>query len=144
MQAMTERHITESDYLYHTIANAKLLKHTDKTFFMHRSLLFFFIMLTASLSYGQKVFSVDYESRADLKVFVVDYESRADLKVFKVDYESGATGNEGKWFFTKYESQADKKIFFVDYESRADLKIFFVNYESRAGWINKSKKHLMY
>lgn len=65
-------------------------------------------------------------------------------KVFTVDYESRAGRNDGKWFFTKYESQADKKIYFVDYESRADLKIFFVNYESRAGWINNSKKHLMY
>ena len=32
---------------------------------------------------AQKIFSVDYESRADVKVFVVDYESRADLLVFK-------------------------------------------------------------
>ena len=30
---------------------------------------------------SQKVFAVDYASRADVKVFVVDYESRADLLV---------------------------------------------------------------
>lgn len=93
---------------------------------------------------AQKIFSVDYESRADVKVFVVDYESRADLLVFKEDYESRADGNDGHWFFVKYESRADKTIFFVDYESRADLKIFFVDYESRAGWRNKSKQHLLY
>ena len=34
---------------------------------------------------AQKIYSVDYETRADVKVFVVDYESRADLKVYKVD-----------------------------------------------------------
>lgn len=93
---------------------------------------------------AQKIFSVDYESRADVKVFVVDYESRADLVVYKEDYESRADGNDGHWFFVKYESRADKTIFFVDYESRADLKVFFVDYESRAGWRNKSKQHLLY
>ena len=67
---------------------------------------------------AQKIFSVKYDNRADLKVFVVKYESRVGE-------------NQGKWFF-------------VDYESRADLKIFFVDYESRAGWKNKSKKHLLY
>ena len=91
-----------------------------------------------------KIFSVDYESRADVKVFVVDYESRADLLVYKEDYESRAEGNDGHWFFVKYESRADKKVYFVDYESRADLKVFFVDYESRAGWRNKSKQHLLY
>ena len=93
---------------------------------------------------AQKIFSVDYESRADVKVFVVDYESRADLLVFKEEYESRATGNEGHWHFVEYESRADKKIFFVEYESRADLKVFFVDYESRAGWKNKSKQHFLY
>ena len=81
-------------------------------------------LLLVDFTYAQKVFSVDYESRADVKVFVVDYESRADLLVYKVDYESRAGKNDGKWFFVDYESRADKKIFFVDYESRADLKIF--------------------
>ena len=80
---------------------------------------------------AQKIFSVKYDNRADLKVFVVKYESRADLLVYKVKYESRVGENQGKWFF-------------VDYESRADLKIFFVDYESRAGWKNKSKKHLLY
>ena len=32
---------------------------------------------------AQKLFSVDFESQADLKVYVVDYESRADLLVFR-------------------------------------------------------------
>ena len=50
----------------------------------------------------QKVFSVDYESQADVKVFVVNYESQADLKVFKVDYESQVGQNDGRWFFVKY------------------------------------------
>ena len=39
---------------------------------------------------AQKVYSVKYQSQADLKVFVVKYESQADLKVYKVDYESQA------------------------------------------------------
>lgn len=102
------------------------------------------LAFSADSATAQKIFSVDYESRADVKVFVVDYESRADLLVFKEEYESRADGNDGHWFFVEYESRADKKIFFVDYESRADLKIFFVEYESRAGWKNKSKQHLLY
>lgn len=93
-----------------------------------------FIVLFLFLNSGieaQKIFSVQYDSRADLKVFVVKYESRADLLVYKVKYESRVGENQGKWFF-------------VDYESRADKKIFFVDYESRTGWKNKSKKHLLY
>lgn len=104
----------------------------------------FFLMLAPAASNAQKIFSVDYQSQADIKVFVVKYESQADLKVFKVKYQSQATANNGKWFFVDYVSRADKKIFFVPYESQADLKIFFVNYESQAGWSNASKKHLMY
>ena len=94
--------------------------------------------------YAQSVYTVKYESQADVKVYVVDYESQADLLVFKQKYESNADGNEGNWYFSDYESQADKTIFFVDYESQADLKIYFVDYESRAGWKNSGKKHLMY
>ena len=90
----------------------------------------FFLFIIPRIE-AQKFFSVQYNSRADLKVFVVKYESRADLLVYKVKYESRVGENQGKWFF-------------VDYESRADLKIFFVDYESRAGWKNKSKKHLLY
>ena len=67
---------------------------------------------------AQKVYSVKYESQADLKVFVVQYESQADLKVYKVDYESQAGNNNGKWYF--------------------------VDYESQAGWKNTSKKQLLY
>ncbi len=102
----------------------------------------FLLGFSASGLKAQKVYKVDYESRADVKVFVVDYESRADLCVYKVDYESRANGNDGKWFFVDYESRADKSIFFVDYESRADVKIYYVDYESRAGWKSKSKSHL--
>ena len=101
-------------------------------------------LLFAGKIEAQKIYSVDYQSQADVKVFVVDYESQADLKVYKVKYESQAGKNDGKWYFVKYESQADVKIYFVDYESQADLKIFFVDYESQAGWRNKEKKHLMY
>lgn len=108
------------------------------------TLVCFFLMFAPAEGSAQKIFSVDYQSQADVKVFVVKYESQADLKVFKVKYQSQATGNNGKWFFVDYVSQADKKIFFVPYESQADLKIFFVNYESQAGWRNASKKHLMY
>lgn len=93
---------------------------------------------------AQQVYSVDYESQADVKVFVVQYESQADLKVYKVKYSSQAGDNDGKWFFTDYESQAKKTVYFVKYESQADLKIFFVEYESQAGWKNSSKKQLMY
>ena len=75
------------------------------------------LLITGSF-FSQKIYSVDYESRADVKVFVVDYESRADLLVYKEKYESRAKGNDGNWFF--------------------------VDYESRAGWKNSSKKHLLY
>ena len=102
------------------------------------------VLLMSQTAFAQKIFSVEYESRADVKVFVVDYESRADLLVFKEEYESRADGNEGHWFFAEYESRADKKVFFVDYESRADVNIFFVEYESRAGWCNKEKIHFFY
>ena len=111
---------------------------------MIKNLLLLLSLIVAQDVLSQTVFSVDYESRADVKVFVVDYESRADLLVYKVDYESRAGKNDGNWFFVDYASRADKKVFFVEYESRADLKVFFVEYESRAGWKNSSKKHLLY
>ena len=69
---------------------------------------------------AQKVYSVKYESQANVKVYVVNYESQADLLVYKVSYESQAGDNNGKWYFTDYESQAKKKIYFVNYESQAD------------------------
>ncbi|MAE14813.1 MAG: hypothetical protein CL821_04380, partial [Crocinitomicaceae bacterium] len=58
----------------------------------------FFISIIFSVQFynAQKIFSVKYESRADLKVFVVDYESQADLLVFKVKYESQTGKNDGK------------------------------------------------
>ena len=111
---------------------------------MKKIIFFISIIFSIQFYYAQKIFSVKYESRADLKVFVVDYESQADLLVFKVKYESQTGKNDGKWFFVDYESRADKKIFFVDYQSRADLKIFFVDYQSRSGWKDNSKKHLLY
>lgn len=61
------------------------------------------VFLSLPLS-AQRLYSVKYESQADVKVFVVDYESRADLCVYKVKYESQAGKNDGKWFFVKYES----------------------------------------
>lgn len=114
----------------------------DKNIMKNLTLLLF--LFAIGFFPAQKVISVNYASQADLKVFVVDYESQADLKVYKVKYESQTGKNDGKWFFVKYESQADKKIYFVDYESQDDMKIYFVRYESQAGWINKSKRHLMY
>ena len=72
-----------------------------------------FLVMILNENIAQKIYSVNYESRADVKVFVVDYESRADLLVYKVKYESRAGNNDGRWFFVDYESRADKKIFFV-------------------------------
>lgn len=123
-----------------SVSFAQLILQPMKKFFLS---LFCAGVLTLSAN-AQKVYTVNYESQADVKVYVVDYESQADLLVYKVDYESRATGNDGKWYFVDYESRADKTIYFVDYESRADVKIFFVDYESRAGWKNSSKKHLFY
>ncbi len=102
------------------------------------------LFLASNSVNAQEVYSVDYESQADVKVYVVQYESQADLKVYKVKYSSQAGNNDGKWFFTDYQSQAKKTVYFVNYESQADLKIFFVEYESQAGWVNNSKKPLMY
>ena len=83
-----------------------------------KNLLFLFLLFFCFIAKGQKMFSVKYESRADVKVFVVDYESRADLLVYKVRYQSMVDKNEGKWFF--------------------------VDYESRAGWRENSEMHLLY
>ena len=62
---------------------------------MIKNLLLLLSLIVAQDVLSQKVFSVDYASRADVKVFVVDYESRADLLVYKVDYESRAGKNDG-------------------------------------------------
>ncbi len=113
-------------------------------FKMKKILIIITLLLVLGSAQAQKVYSVKYESQADVKIFVVKYESQADLKVYKVKYESQAGDNDGKWFFVDYENKAKNKVFFVDYESKADLKIFFVEYESKAGWNNNSKKHLMY
>tara|TARA_Y100001934_G_C11806479_1_gene519550 strand:+ start:367 stop:531 length:165 start_codon:yes stop_codon:yes gene_type:complete len=37
-----------------------------------------------------------------------------------------------------------QKIYTVNYETQADLKVYVIDYASQAGWINKSKKHLLY
>ena len=74
-----------------------------------------FFLFFLHLSFSQKIFSVKYKSQADLKIFVVEYKSQADLCVYKVDYKSDS-----------------------------DLTIFFVDYKSQAGWVDKSKKHLLY
>jgi len=100
------------------------------------------IMLIPASLQGQKVFTVEYESQADLKVFVVEYESQCDLKIYFVEYESQAN-EDGLWYFVEYESQAEKKIYFVEYESQADLKIYKVKYQSQAGWNKKEKQHLL-
>ena len=41
-----------------------------------------FLFLSVVGLNAQTVYSVKYESQADVKVFVVDYESQADLLVF--------------------------------------------------------------
>ena len=120
------------------------LKEQNQLLAMKHLLIITLSIFFFNYSNAQKIYSVDYESQADIKVFVVDYESQADLKVFKVEYQSQVGHNDGNWFFTDYASQADKKIFFVDYKSQADLKIYFVDYKSQTGWKNSSKKHLMY
>ena len=111
---------------------------------MMRAIAIIFLLLITSLTYAQKVYSVDYQNQADVKVYVVKYENQADLKVYKVKYSSQVGKNDGKWYFTDYSSQADKKIYFVDYENQADVKIYFVDYENQAGWRNKSKIQYFY
>lgn len=117
---------------------------------MMRNLVFvciaIFSIIMATSGKAQKIYSVPYESQANVKVYVTEYESQADLIVYKADYESRAKKNENKgiWYFVDYPSRADVKIFFVDYPSRADLKIHFTKYESRAGWRKPEKKYLLY
>ena len=84
------------------------------------------------------------ERRRREGLYVADYKSDADLVVYKCSYKSDATGNNGLWYFVNYRSDAKKKIFFVNYKSDADLVIYFTNYKSEAGWLNKSKQHLMF
>ncbi|MEC7954913.1 MAG: DUF6150 family protein, partial [Bacteroidota bacterium] len=69
---------------------------------MNKLLLMTFLVMILYENAAQKIHSVNYESRADVKVFVVDYESRADLLVYKVKYESRAGNNDGRWFFVDY------------------------------------------
>ena len=53
----------------------------------------FILLFTLQFS-AQKVFSVVYQSQADVKVFMVKYESQADLKMFFVKYQSQAGWNK--------------------------------------------------
>ena len=55
-----------------------------------KNLFLLIILLSSSLAFAQKVYSVKYENQADVKVFVVEYENQADLKVYKVKYENQA------------------------------------------------------
>lgn len=102
------------------------------------------LLFAPTITNGQKIFSVDYPSQADLKVYVTKYEYQADLKVYKLEYNSRFSENNGKWYFTKYPNQAMKKIYFVENENQADLKIFFVRYDYQSGWIKKKKQYLLY
>ena len=90
-----------------------------------------FVFAIIDSIHAQKIYSVDYVNQADIKVFVVDYQSQSDLKVYKVNYGNQAKNNSGLWYFVDYESQAEKTIYFVDYKNQA-------------GWINNSKKHLLF
>ena len=77
-----------------------------------KTILFLLFLACFSLfSKAQKVFSVDYESQADVKVFVVEYASQADLKVFKVDYSSQAGKNDGAWILSIMRVSQIKKYF---------------------------------
>jgi hypothetical protein len=120
--------------------------HTATLSYLSMRLIFKVLILVwiSNPVFSQRIYSVKYESQADVKVYSVKYESQCDLKVYVVDYVSQAKDNIGLWSFVKYESQADKKVFFVDYESQSDLKIFFVKYKSQAGWKTASKKNLLY
>ena len=57
---------------------------------MKKLLLISTAIILFNFAKAQKVFSVDYQSQADVKVYVVKYESQADLKIYFVDYESQA------------------------------------------------------
>ena len=88
------------------------------------------VMFCTVVINAQKVYTVEYSSRADVKVFVVDFESQADLCVYKVDYSSQVGKNDGNWYFVDYSSQSGKNDgnwFFVDYASQSDKKIFFTD-----------------
>ena len=67
------------------------------------------LLFLIGLSFGQKIYSVDYANQADVKVFVSDYPNQADLLVYKVKYANQVGKNNGKWFFVKYAYQSDKK-----------------------------------
>lgn len=104
---------------------------------------FFIFFMSALHSQAQKIYSVKYSHRADVKVFVVDAEYLVVYKTDK-DYRAKSVDNKGIWFFTDREYRADKKVYFTDRQHDADLKIFFTDKEYRAGWRNREKMPLMY
>lgn len=127
--------------------NCVLLHALIYSFMGKRILLFVVTLLFVSFlsdASGQKVYSCQYRSDADVKVYVSEYKSDADLVVYETKYRSDAGNNSGVWYFCEYKSDADTKIFFCDYKSDADIVIYFTKYKSDAGWRKNEKKHLMY
>ena len=120
--------------------------NSKPTFPMKKFIFLIFSVFAFSLSFGQKVYSVDHPYQADVKVYVVGNEYQADLIVYRTnkDYKAKSNENKGIWYFTDYPYRADKKIFFVEQSYQADIKIYFTDKEYRAGWKNNSKKHFMY
>lgn len=69
------------------------------------ALLYLACLLSAEAT---KVYSVDYESQADVKVFVVEYQSQADLLVYRVQYESQV--RRTRWLRGRSEDQEWSEI----------------------------------
>ena len=89
-----------------------------------------------------KMYRVECSAEADLKVFVTDIRFDADLVVFETDDEWAATEPE-IWYYTGKMSLADWVVCFTDSRWEADLVIYETNIQPDAGWINKSKSHLL-
>ena len=60
---------------------------------MKKYLLIIFILIS-TISYSQKVHSVNYSNQSDLKVYLVKYENQCNLKMFKVKYPNQVNGNK--------------------------------------------------
>ena len=105
----------------------------DQKMIAIRTIVIIFLLFSAAMATGQKVFEVKYKSEADVVIYVTTYQSDADLKVYVTKYESDAKGMKGIWYFTKYESDADLKIFYTKYKSEANWVIYFTEYKSDAG-----------
>lgn len=119
---------------------------TLKSYAMTKFCLTLLSLITIATAYGQKIYSVDSKSRADLTVYVVDAEYKADLIVYKTDkdYRAKANENKGIWYFTDKSYRADKKVYFTDRPTQADLKVYFTDKDYRAGWKSSEKKPLLY